>query len=690
MIIEHSKAPIVLAKDFKRMQQKEIVTIRGFWDSQVIPIRQRIRENKYKQGDGSEGFTVIDRALNIAAWSTCYEYAPKNEYGCANSGLYAWDEEKSRQKATFTDLKEASLIVKDAARFLGASLVGIAEYDQKWVYSTWYDFSTKESIPAEFPFPVKSVIVIAVDTDYRGCLTSPSLISSAATGLGYSKMAETARKMATFIRMLGYNAIPSGNDTAISIPLAIQAGLGELGRNGMLITPEYGPRVRLLKVLTDMPLQPDKPITFGVSQFCMKCKKCAYSCPTGAIPLDSKPTMYGDSMSNCDGVLKWYTDPERCYKFWALNGAECSNCIACCPYNKWSSWHHGLTQRLKESIRDKPSVKKAEKNDSGIEKNTVPSEPGTSMADQSSKKREYNIVDYAICKAAAAISDYTAKDNCFVIHEQDLCEWSSKHNQSKMKFQDATQASYIVKRAAMFLGANLVGIADYDKRYMHSGLSFEPKSVIVMGFVMKDETRYINSSIIATASTGLGHSQMAGTEKKVATFIRELGFKAKPCGDETAPSIPLAIMAGLGECGRNGLLVTKEYGPRVQLCKIFTDLDLEPDIPIAFGLKDFCVSCAICSEVCPAHAISSSSNGSEFDKSVDTEKCYRYCVENNTKCYKCIISCPYNKYTSWADELTESMANLSMVSSKNKPEPALGFKKYIINENILKTWWKKE
>jgi epoxyqueuosine reductase QueG len=84
-----------------------------------------------------------------------------------------------------------------------------------------------------------------------------------------------APSMARFIQELGYHAMPSGNDTALSIPMAVDAGLGELGRNGILITPKYGPRVRLCKVFTDLPLVHDKPVDLGVQAFCEICKKCA-------------------------------------------------------------------------------------------------------------------------------------------------------------------------------------------------------------------------------------------------------------------------------------------------------------------------------------------------------------------------------------------------------------------------------
>jgi len=352
MIIEHNTMPVVIADDYKCIEQKNTIFIRGLWDPEIIPIMRKIEEAHYnlKLPKGTSGYTTLDAALKAAAWSICMQCTPKNEYGCANKGFYDWDGKKGLKKETFADKSEASLIIKNAAKFLGANLVGIAEYDSRWIYSSWYDFEKGQSVPAKFPFKIESVIVVAIEMDQDACFSSPSLISSAASGLAYSQMAETGKKIATFIRMLGYNAIPCGNDTALSIPLAVQAGLGEVGRNGMLITPQYGPRVRLLKIFTDLPLQADKPITFGVNKFCMKCRKCAQTCPAEAIPFDLKPTMEGTSLSNCSGILKWYTNPEKCIRFWAQNGGDCSNCIACCPYNKWSSWHHNLVEKVTESI----------------------------------------------------------------------------------------------------------------------------------------------------------------------------------------------------------------------------------------------------------------------------------------------------------------------------------------------------
>ena len=79
-------------------------------------------------------------------------------------------------------------------------------------------------------------------------------------------------------------AVASMNDSALAIPLAVQAGLGEVGRHSLLITREYGPRLRLDKIFTDMPLEIDEPVRFGVKEFCDICQRCSAACPPRAIP----------------------------------------------------------------------------------------------------------------------------------------------------------------------------------------------------------------------------------------------------------------------------------------------------------------------------------------------------------------------------------------------------------------------
>ena len=140
--------------------------------------------------------------------------------------------------------------------------------------------------PVEMPEWVNKAAVMAVERDRLGIATSPICPASATTGLGYSMMAFLALTIAEFIRNLEYTAIPAGNDVALSISIATDSGLGELGRHGMLITQEYGPRVRLCKLFTDLPLVPYKPIEFEVIEFCKGCNLCTEACPVSAISRD--------------------------------------------------------------------------------------------------------------------------------------------------------------------------------------------------------------------------------------------------------------------------------------------------------------------------------------------------------------------------------------------------------------------
>jgi len=256
--------------------------------------------------------------------------------------------------------EEASLAVRHAALFYGASTVGIAELNRLWLYSDSHsplledrgraipvldedDRFEKTDDARYIPSSMNRVVALAFEEDYYAIANSPGRLASAATGDGYSRMAVTASTLADFIRALGYRALPAGNGVGLSIPMAIDAGLGQLGRMGLLMTPKYGPRVRIAKVITDMPLVPNAPIDFGVTEFCEVCMLCAEDCPSGTVT-NGPRTWEGKSVSNNPGALKWYADPEKCYDF---NGFSCSNCKRVCPFNKPNnSWLHQMIRQM--------------------------------------------------------------------------------------------------------------------------------------------------------------------------------------------------------------------------------------------------------------------------------------------------------------------------------------------------------
>jgi len=337
----------------ERFDQKNEMWRRPRWDPSQREIGRKVYGTSFTHlREDQPGYTQIDLALATGGWHVETGFAHGNV--TENTGLYQWDMDLllpyggakqpiPDEPYPVPDPSYMSQIIKKAAQFFGASRAGICELNKLWVYSHSFHFWTKEHVPLEIPEEYKYAVAMIIEMDYDAIETSPTWLTHAACGLGYSRMAFTASSLAQFIRTLGYKAIPSGNDTALSIPIAIDAGLGELGRNGLLITPEFGPRVRICKVLTNLPLVPDEPIEFGVTEFCNKCGRCAESCPGQAI-------LYGDmidkprNISNAVGQLKWPIDAEKCFKGQFAGDTTCMNCERVCPFNKTSGWLHSTVR----------------------------------------------------------------------------------------------------------------------------------------------------------------------------------------------------------------------------------------------------------------------------------------------------------------------------------------------------------
>ncbi|MDY7037334.1 MAG: reductive dehalogenase [Thermodesulfobacteriota bacterium] len=334
------------ARDVGLFDQKNEMFKRARWDPEL----KQAGKDFYGviNPKGKAGYRHEDISLRNAGWFLEMAYARGVIH--SNFGLYSWEDKiqgmSELPEGVKFDSKNRAFntrIVKKAAKLYGADMVGICKLDRRWIYRKGYDFIKRTEYEIDIPDEYRYVINMAVSMDYEHYKYAPSFSSGGSTGLGYSKMAFTTGLTAQFVRQLGYKAIPSGNDTAISVPYAIQAGLGELGRNGFLITPKFGPRVRLCKIFTDLPLVCDKPMEFGVTEFCDVCKKCAKHCPGQAISYSHR-TLEPLNICNSGGTLKWYVDAEKCFKFWAKNGCECGNCIRVCAFNKPDGTLHNISR----------------------------------------------------------------------------------------------------------------------------------------------------------------------------------------------------------------------------------------------------------------------------------------------------------------------------------------------------------
>ncbi|MFH1169701.1 MAG: reductive dehalogenase [Chloroflexota bacterium] len=347
-----------VSETYKRFDQKNNMVNRPSWDPSLSHLKNGRHAPQLRSIERNvTGFSLKDFAFACA--SSVSATSLGTNINRPDSGLTSWKPRPvyasfkfPEERPRVSDAAMATAQVKRVARYFGADLVGIAGLDRRWVYSHHYAPETGESRPVEIGENYKYVIAMGMEMDYRMLRTAPSPVHMAETLLTYSRMAFLVSAVAEFIRNLGYSAIPALNDTALNVPIAIDAGLGQLGRQGLLITPSFGPRQRICKVITDLPLEADHPIDFGVTRFCSACGKCARECPSQAV-WPGELTAETTCISNNSGVLKWPLAAEKCYEYWCKVGTNCGICIRTCPFNKGAGKWHNLTRWL---VKHAPAV----------------------------------------------------------------------------------------------------------------------------------------------------------------------------------------------------------------------------------------------------------------------------------------------------------------------------------------------
>ncbi|MFA9389221.1 MAG: 4Fe-4S dicluster domain-containing protein [Prolixibacteraceae bacterium] len=152
----------------------------------------------------------------------------------------------------------------------------------------------------------------------------------------YLHAGKVAIGLAEYIRQLGFDATAhiDANYEVICPLVAMDAGLGDIGRMGLLMTPNLGPRVRIAVVSTNLQLKPSKSLTRNsVQYFCMICKKCAAACPSQAIQKSNEIK---------NGQVRYRINHERCYGFWARIGTDCARCMSVCPYAHADNFFHRI------------------------------------------------------------------------------------------------------------------------------------------------------------------------------------------------------------------------------------------------------------------------------------------------------------------------------------------------------------
>ncbi len=175
-----------------------------------------------------------------------------------------------------------------------------------------------------------NAVVLAMEMDWDNMEKAPSKPTMTMIMETYNALGIVANKIAEFLRIGGFSAMaghPLGG-MSLYTPLAMSAGIGWIGRNGLLITPEFGPRVRIAAVYTsieNLPFAMNNNHSW-ISEYCDSCGVCIRRCPPGAIR--------EESVTHESGRVT-YTYLDKCFPYFA-EYYGCSICIKVCPFNRRS------------------------------------------------------------------------------------------------------------------------------------------------------------------------------------------------------------------------------------------------------------------------------------------------------------------------------------------------------------------
>ncbi len=285
-------------------------------------------DNAFRQNPGllSEGAVFYDLVLGAD---------PKGSFFLTEALRDSVDGPIAPEKVQILPDKMTGFI-KNLVLYHGGVDVGVCELQPHHIYSHVGRGTGEYGSPItlDHAFAIAFTVEMAHDM-LKAAPRLPTVVESAKQ---YVEAAKIAVTLAAAIREMGYPARAhiDGNYRVIAPLVAKDAGLGEFGRMGLLMTPRLGPRVRLGVVTTDLPLIPDTPTQDpSVIDFCTICNKCATVCPAEAIP-------FGDRQDYQDGTLRWKINPECCYTYWTKIGTDCGRCMAVCPYAHQDNFLHNL------------------------------------------------------------------------------------------------------------------------------------------------------------------------------------------------------------------------------------------------------------------------------------------------------------------------------------------------------------
>jgi epoxyqueuosine reductase len=240
-------------------------------------------------------------------------------------------------------------------------------------------------------------------------------------------------------------------------------------------------------------------------------------------------------------------------------------------------------------------------------------------------------------------------------------------NPERETIRDPQATTEAIKRMVREMGAQAVGIADYDARFAFTQAGEVTQTrVVVYGIAMS----YDNMADIGPRSQDEVHRvyhQLDDIGVRLAHQIAAYGYSATMQPNEGDIPLPaFAWLAGLGELGKHGSLISPELGSSFRLGAVTTDLPLVVDGPKDFGIDEVCMKCGVCTRFCPGDAIRPEKqlvNGIERWH-VDTPACEPH-FHKLYGCKICLMVCPLNSRGIFGEEFKR--ASKMLVAAKDAP-----------------------